>query len=580
MVARRRSRGGLWLTLGAVAAIALGGIALWSWLESDRPVTNPAEYEQLTDVTDGAVAPVLSPDGHMLAFIRNGTVFKGNGQVWLKVLPNGEPVKLTDAPGPVWAPAFTPDGANVVFSSIDLQHGSWDTWTVPAIGGAHATKLLANAQALTYIGPREVLYSEFNSGLHLAVATSLDDRSLHREVYVPVHERGMAHFSSLSPDRKSILIVEMGATGLFERCRLVPFDGSTTGYEVGPPASSCLATAWSPDGKWMYFSATTSSGSHLWRQSFPNGQPQQITFGPNEEQTVLPTPDGRSLLTSIGLSQSTLWFHKGDTERPLSIEGRVYAPWLSADAKRVYFLTTRSATIPFSLARMDLGTGTQEPLVPGFIMSDYDISPDEQQVAFSTVRDGVRQIWLASLDRHKPPTLLVHGGDQPQFGGDYMFFRRVGEHASYLHRIRKDGSGESRLLPDPIVEILAAAPDGKAVVAARPSVENHIDAWLIPVDGASLPRVLNQSYSPSRWSHDGRTLYVGLNVQKNIALSGTTVALPVGADDLPLGKLPAADAGAPSIPHPADELAVGPDPSVYVFVKSEQRQNIYRIPLH
>jgi hypothetical protein len=213
-------------------------------------------------------------------------------------------------------------------------------------------------------------------------------------------------------------------------------------------------------------------------------------------------------------------------------------------------------------------------------MSDYDISPDEQQVAFSTVRDGVRQIWLAPLDRHKPPTLLVHGGDQPQFGGDYIFFRRVGEHASYLHRIRKDGSGESRLLPDPIVEIFAVAPDGKAVVAARPSAENLIDAWLIPVDSANPPRVLNHSYSPSRWSHDGRTLYVGLNVQEHIALSGTTAVLAVGADDLPLGKLPAADTGAPSIPHPADDLAVGPDPSVYILVKSEQRRNIYRIPLH
>jgi hypothetical protein len=34
------------------------------------------------------------------------------------------------------------------------------------------------------------------------------------------------------------------------------------------------------------------------------------------------------------------------------------------------------------------------------------------------------------------------------------------------------------------------------------------------------------------------------------------------------------------IPHQPPALSIGPDPSVYVFLKSEQRQNIYRIPLH
>ena len=578
--AATRSRAPRLIVAAGAAVVLLLALALSLWLGHDGAVTNPAEYVQLTDVPDGAVSPVLSPDEHLLAFIRNGSSFMGSGQIWLKVLPDGEPVKLTNADGPLWAPAFSPDGAHVVYSAIDLTNGSWNTWTVPVAGGAAATRLLPNTQGLTYIGPREVLYSEFNAGLHLGIATSLDDRSRHRQVYVPSHERGMAHFSFLSPDRKSVLVVEMGATGVFGPCRLAPFDGSAPGHAVGPSAGACLAAAWSPDGKWMYFSDDASGSSHLWRQRFPQGPVEQITFGPTEEQTVFPSPDGRSLLTSVGLTQSTLWFHQANAERALNTEGRVFAPWLSADAQRVYFLITPSETTHFSLSRMDIVTGRQESLLPGFNPAEYAISPDEQQVAFTIEREGQHQIWLAPLDRHTPPTLLVRDGDEPQFGGQYVFFRRVGAHTSHLHRIRTDGSGEAQLLPDPIIEIFCAAPDGKAVVVNRPAAEGNIAAWVIAVDSASPARVLNKSYAPSTWSHDGKAIYVGLNVQENPALFGSTRVVPVGPDDMPLSALPAASLEGALIPHPGDNLSVGPDPSVYVFLKSERRQNIYRIPLH
>jgi DNA-binding winged helix-turn-helix (wHTH) protein/Tol biopolymer transport system component len=575
-----RSRG-LWPTasVGAVL-VGLAAMALLQWLHRQGAVTDPAEYVPLTDVTDGAVSPVVSPDGHMLAFTRNGSPFTGNGQIWAKALPNGEPVKLTDVRGPVWAPAFTPDSANVVYSTIDPQHGTWDTWTVPASGGAAATRLLPNAQALTYIGPHEVLYSQFGAGVHLEVVTSQDDRSRQRPVYSPAHERGMAHFSYLSPDRKSVLVAEMGPTGWFGRCRVTPFDGRTRGYEVGPLLGACIAAAWSPDGKWMYFSDDALGRSHLWRQRFPDGPVERITFGPTEEQGVFASPDGGSLLTSIGLTQTTLWLHKADAERILTTEGRVLAPWLSADAQRVYFLMARGDVMSYSLSRMDIGSGRQESLLPGFNILEYDISPDERQVAFTTVRGVTHEIWIAPLDRHAPPMLLAPSADEPRFGGGAVFFRRVGEHASYLHRIRTDAGGESQLTPDPIIALFCAAPDGKAVVVGRPAAENVGDAWVIPIDSSGAARVLNKGYSPSRWSLDGKTLYVGLNTQEQVALAGSTVALPTGPDDLPLSPLLAANSGGKVIPYQDDSLWMGRDPSVYVYLKSERRQNIYRVPLH
>ncbi len=61
------------LLLGIAVALYL---PLQGGLSSQSPIpNNPASYTQLTSFTDSAVAPVLSPDGRMLAFYRSSNPF-------------------------------------------------------------------------------------------------------------------------------------------------------------------------------------------------------------------------------------------------------------------------------------------------------------------------------------------------------------------------------------------------------------------------------------------------------------------------------------------------------------------------
>src|SRR5580704_4732911 len=58
-----------YLLAGLVAVLLLLVVVAARWFYSAKiPVTNPAEYVQLTDFSDSAVAPALSPDGRMMAF--------------------------------------------------------------------------------------------------------------------------------------------------------------------------------------------------------------------------------------------------------------------------------------------------------------------------------------------------------------------------------------------------------------------------------------------------------------------------------------------------------------------------------
>ena len=103
-------------------------------------------------------------------------------------------------------------------------------------------------------------------------------------------------------------------------CRLLSIEGGTS-KAVGPPKARCSNAAWSPDGRWMYFSADAGDGFHVWRQRFPDGAPEQLTFGPTEEEGLAIARDGHSLITSSGLTQRSVWFHDGSGDHQISLEG-------------------------------------------------------------------------------------------------------------------------------------------------------------------------------------------------------------------------------------------------------------------
>ncbi len=137
----------------------------------------------------------------------------------------------------------------------------------------------------------------------------------------------------------------------------------------------------------MYFGATVGGSSHLWRQKFPDGAPEQITFGPLEEEGIAMAPDGRSLVTSVGSRRSAIWIHDAAGERAISSEGYAAAPRLSRDATHVFYLLARDFVLSADgwvassseLRSVDLASGKTNSVLPGVSVTDYDVSRDEKK---------------------------------------------------------------------------------------------------------------------------------------------------------------------------------------------------------
>jgi serine/threonine protein kinase len=574
-------------------AVLAGGAGLFYSTRPSAPVTSPSEYVQLTNFTDSAVAPSLSPDGRMVTFIRGGESFLSDGQIYIKVLPNGESVRLTNDDHRKYAPVFTPDGSRITYT--DRSAAGWDTWAVPVLGG-QPTRLLPNASGLTWITDHQVLFSEIKSGFHMGIVTATEARADSREIYIQPNENAMAHYSYASPDRQSVLVVEMTSTHAFTQpCRLIPFDGSSMGRQVGPQGT-CTSTAWSPDGRWMYFGAVVGGSSHLWRQKFPDGEPEQITFGPLEEEGIAMAADGRSLVTSVGMRRSAIWLHDPTGERAISSEGYALLPRLSLDGTRVFYLlaldwwlSTRG-WVPASaeLRSVDLASGKVDSTLPGVTMTDYDLSGDEKEVAFTTVeRGGGSQIWLAPLDRRTAPRPVTRAGDQVSFGADgNLVFRSLDEKTSTLVRIKKDGTGRERITTAPILDKYGVSPDGKWTIAFSPLAGVDVGKVLaVPTDGGAA-RIVCDPPCRAAWSSDGKIFYMSLDHNSASSL-GKTFAIPVPAGaslpDLPASGISRAAGegalrGARVIENVS--LSTGPDPSTFVFTKTDLQRNLFRIPLH
>ena len=599
----------LWLSVAAIAALAAIAIPAWVSRIPRDSLIPPTEWEQITDYTDAVSSPALSSDGRMVAFLRGPRTFTTTGDVYVMVLPKGPTLQLThDESQEKMDPVFSPDGSTIAYTV------PFHTWTVPIAGGK--PKLwLPNVASVRWIDGNSLLFSEMieNGGplRGMGVATSDASRTNDRIVYTPEGPLSMAHRSYLSPDGRWVLVAaEMvrRPQWVWQPCRIVPFDGTSSGHPVGPPGAACTAAAWSPDGKWMYFVANAGGAFHIWRQRFPDGEPEQLTAGATGEEGIAVSPDGKSLVTSVGTRQISLVLHDGRTERAIVSEGRPRlaraengSPF-SPDGKTLYYLQIArgsndvgdamlTAYTAGELWSVDVEGGQPSPAFPGLNITRFSLAADGKRIAFTTAENDGPHLWIAALDRQSPPRQLpVIAPSVPRFAGEYIYYiadepasRGV---ARQVHRIRVDGSGDERVWTKGFWRI-AVSPSGRHLAVTQRSAggdggqtfSTEIIDWQT---GSSTPICKECS---GWWSDDGN--WFNLAQQTGSGDQIGVYVLPTRGDselpEVPLGGFDSiADAahskGVRAI-NQAGDVGLSATADRYAFVRETVHRNLFRIPV-
>jgi Tol biopolymer transport system component len=586
----------------------VAAIFLWPGLTRNENVGTPSlRWEQLTNFNDAAEIPTLSRDGKLVAFLRGPGGFGNStnaGQIWFKSLPGGEPFQLTKNLPRKQTISFSQDNSRVYFTQIEGPF-AWNTYELPLLGGQEPKLFMANATGLSWIAIDRVLFSTVREGIHMKLSTSNVSRSDERDIYVPSdHLHGMVHRSMLSPDGKWVLLAEMDSAW-WRQCRVVPFDGSSAGRPVGPKGS-CTWTQWSPDGKWMYFTIDTwKGGSHVWRQRFPDGTPQQVTpSGASEEEGLAMLPDGKSFITTAGTQQSAIWLHHDETtDKQITSEGYAFFATLSPDGKKVYSLQRVSDSHSYFSGELwvsDVATGATERLFPGLVLTHFSISQDGKKVVFATEQGQARSgIWVGWLDRTQAPRQLTFGGEYRAFFGRPGQILYQGTQTSpKIMSINEDGTGELAVSDLHIMSLQSVSPDGRWALVGVAPPGGHGDrnsmSLAVPLEGGGAPILVCDrcavGYGTARssapflsWSLDGKWVYVSL---RHFPFgSSKTAVMPVNTGAAPptFTKGFVSESDFARIPGGhlinQDDVTSGISPNYYVSARRSAKANLFRIYL-
>ena len=302
-----------------------------------------------------------------------------------------------------------------------------------------------------------------------------------REIYFPPHQRGMAHFSSPSPDRHWILVVEMNRYGAGRPAAWCRSRAPSAPNPLGQ-MQACTAAGWSPDGSGCTSSpickAIATFGGNVFQTDHPSKSPsvQPMTEGrPSSPQEIRSSPSCR-------LGQTDIWIHDPpDTvlSHPKAKSWPTIPPVFSQD-DTVSVLP--HATRTRGIGPRNYAAPTWNPAKPtrfrGISMLGFDVLPDGKRVVYLTsgprrtnaVVAGPRRSQLASpSSRHTSAAFPPHFGPNGQ-----IVFQRTEGNANDLEQIMPDGSGLSKVVPYSIVEIQGISPGRRwlmAVVPAPPGVD-------------------------------------------------------------------------------------------------------------
>ena len=232
---------------------------------------------------------------------------------------------------------------------------------------------------------------------------------------------------------------------------------------------------------------------------------------------------------------------------------------------------------------VDLPSRRFERLLPGRLVTQYDLSPDDRIIAVVPEADGKSRLWLASLDPQDPPRPLGLQSGSARIGRNgQIIFRATQGTSDFLFETTADGATPRQISSLPVGTVLGTiSPDGKWTSDSRGSV-----LVAISTTGAAIP-ILKASVSRLRWTRDGTRVLIG--VQSGPGPSafgfGSTYELPLTSGAMlpqtPPGGFASEQAlaawpGVKVIPY--GDFADGPN-GMYAFSKITVSRNLYRIPI-
>lgn len=292
---------------------------------------------------DGDIAPVFSPDGKRLAFIRASD--NSVRDIYVMPAKGGEPKQITHDGRIVDSLCWSPDGSAIIFSSD--RGGKFALWKVSLRGGEPERLPVGAEDAFQPSFARtthRLLYTQ-NSATWSIVSISLRPGVAAKPIQV-VSSTAQDSAPTFAPDgtrfafqswrsgtqelwiaaRDGSSLRQLtsdgdgltGSPSFSSDSQFVAFDRRVKGHshifvipavggsprQITTGDSNNILPRWSADGRTLYFASNRNGVWQVWRMAINGGQPQQVTA--NGAYVAMESPDGRWIYFTKG-DVSGIW---------------------------------------------------------------------------------------------------------------------------------------------------------------------------------------------------------------------------------------------------------------------------------
>ncbi len=490
-----------WVALGvAVISMALAG---WFWFgrSGREPVEGLLTAVPLTAYPGWESAPTFSPDGSQVAFEWSKTSRFEDADIYIKQIGvEGNPVQLTDNPAPDITPAWSPDGRTIAFARVLPPDWQRIAYVVkPQRGGSERTIAEFDAPGYassesyktvkwcTWTADSKSLVVVGQSGPGTSVAlflVSLETREKRRLTEPP---SGLADFNpAVSPNGRT---VAFDRGNMFLQADLYLLSLSEEMRPQGELETLALVSqlslfpAWTSDGREIVF-VDGARNQSLWRVVASNSaQRQQLAFASPWSPAV--SRQGNRLAYSTWKADANIW--------------RVEVPTSGK--------TLEQAVKVLSSTRND---------------SDAAYSPDGRQVAFTSGRSGLWQIWVSDSDGSNPEKLtsLETFSGRPRWSpdGERIVFHSNHKGNRDVYVMRKDGSELKPLIMDPSTDANPGWSADSKWIYFESNRGGQRQVWKVPVESGEAVPVSGVRGGQPVESPDGKFLYYDKDWPENYTI--------------------------------------------------------------
>src|SRR6202047_2973719 len=389
-----------WLPWSIPAAL-LVGTAVWEIVRPAAAPPNPLEKAHFTRVTDfESVEASISPDGRFVAFVSD---HDGPFDVWLSQVGTGRLINLTQGkagplPGPLRSVGFSGDGSEIWLGGGDV---GMRLRLMLLTGGTPRNFLSEEAVNLAWSPDGErIVYHTFADGDPMFVA----DRSGANARRIFQDRPGIHnHFPAWSPDGRWIYFSHgKPATGEMDLWRIDPAGRNP---ERLTQRNTDVAYPTPVGNRTVFYVARDEDGSGPWLWAFDlkRRDSRRVSVGLEQYTSVQASADGRKLVATISNPIAGLWTvpildrvaEEGDVKPfPVPTE-RALAPRFNGSS--LFYLS--SLGTGDGLWRLRDGQATEIwKGADGALRETPAVSPDGGRVAIVLRRSGKRQLHVLSSD--------------------------------------------------------------------------------------------------------------------------------------------------------------------------------------